>query len=213
FARSARDIIHVYTSKRFGVLIRSFGRSGSILDHPLLSQVHKNLRIIDDQWVQEFPTTQPLKNRRVQITESEMGEDVLAEITEAIKRANERLQLAARSKSDVIINAISDAIDDARRQRKISADEKQGLAIDLGCLWASALQKKKKWQWATIPLTPTKSVQAICHPTRSHAVDALSKVHNLIKSPRKPNNSVLLFNMIVADNLPQSADNSYCWLS
>jgi hypothetical protein len=213
FARSAGDIMHVYTSKKFGLLIRYFARSGSILDHPLLSEVHKNLRIIDDQWVQEFPTTQPLKKQRSQVAESEMDEAALSEITEAIKRAKERLGLTARSKSDVIINAIASTIDDTRSQKRLSADEKQQLAIDLGCLWADTVRRKKKWQWATVPLTPTKSIHAICHPTRSHAVAALSLVHDLLKAARKPNNSALLFNMIVEDKLPQPGANAICWLS
>jgi hypothetical protein len=49
FARSGHDFIHTYESDRHAMLIRYMSRAGTMLDHPLLRPVHKNLRILEDE--------------------------------------------------------------------------------------------------------------------------------------------------------------------
>ena len=61
FARSGRDFIHIYRSSDLAILMRFLGKAGTILDNPLLEQVHKNLRIVEKQWIVDFPKTRPKK--------------------------------------------------------------------------------------------------------------------------------------------------------
>src|SRR5262245_26447514 len=55
FARSPRDVIHTYRSDRHAMLIRYRSQDRTILDNPLLRRIHKNLLIIEEQWVVAYP--------------------------------------------------------------------------------------------------------------------------------------------------------------
>ena len=57
FACANRNLFHVYQSEKAGVMIRLMSKKGTMLDHPLLSLVQRNVRLIDDQWVTEAPQT------------------------------------------------------------------------------------------------------------------------------------------------------------
>lgn len=58
YARSNRDFIHIYQSKRMGILVRFLGKVGTILDNPLIASIASNLRVKEDQWIAEFPKTE-----------------------------------------------------------------------------------------------------------------------------------------------------------
>lgn len=57
FACGNRNLFHVYTSNQAGVMIRWMSKRGTMLDHPLLSLVQQNVRLVADQWVAEQPQT------------------------------------------------------------------------------------------------------------------------------------------------------------
>lgn len=59
YARSNRDFIHIYQSKRMGILVRFLGKVGTILDNPLIASIASNLRIKEDLWNTAFPETEP----------------------------------------------------------------------------------------------------------------------------------------------------------
>ena len=58
FARSGRDFVHLYYSKKGGVLVHFLGKKGTILDNPLIERIASKLRIEEEQWIVELPKTE-----------------------------------------------------------------------------------------------------------------------------------------------------------
>ena len=213
FARSGRDFIHIYQTKRNGLLMRLVGHAGTILDNPLLKRVNQNLRIVEDQWIVAFPETEVRRRSRSKVWESPLEPGVVIERDNAIARAREFLALSRNRKPSAIVDAIQHAIDEIRARKRLSATEREQLAIDLGALWGDALHNATQWDWCAVHPNNSETVYALCHPSRSHAVDPISVIHSLLSSKRGANNSALLFNMIAANELPESPPSSYTWLS
>lgn len=208
--RTSRDFVHIYTSPKYAVLVRSHSTSGTILDHPLLRPLNDHLRLHEDAWLDEFPEALPVA-RTSPIRETPLVPDVAAEISESIARARASLGLESQADPALIIAAISDAVDEFRARKRVSAAEKKQLAIDLGCLWGDALHTAKRWEWCAVYPESDRAVYAVCSPTRAHAVDAIAFIHRVL-SKRNANTSALLFSMISVDDLPESTDGSYSWL-
>lgn len=69
------------------------------------------------------------------------------------------------------------------------------------------------WEWCSVSPEPEREIHAVCSPNRSHAVDSLRVAFGILESKRADNNSLLLFNMIVAGDVPVSAEWAYSWLN
>ena len=93
FARSGRDFIHIYRSSDLAILMRFLGKAGTILDNPLLEQVHKNLRIVEKQWIVDFPKTRPKKRAQSPITDTALAPEIATQVEEAASRARALLNL------------------------------------------------------------------------------------------------------------------------
>jgi hypothetical protein len=212
FARSGRDFIHIYQTKKRAILIRLLSKAGTVLDNPLLKRIHKNLAIIEDQWIGKFPSTELRKSTRQKTRELPLTPDVVNELRDAIARARELLNLGRRSKPNQVADAIHQAIDEIRSRKRVSAQEKKQLGIDLGALWGDALCTARKWEWCCVSQSSKQQVYAVCSPNRSHAIDPIRIVHSILQSRRVANNSLLLFNLILSGRLPESPAG-YCWLS
>lgn len=213
FARSNRDFIHIYRSDKLGILIRYLGKAGDILDNPLLRPIHENLRIVEDQWIVEFPETRPQGAASSTVTETPLPDEVQSQVREAVGRARERLQLGRIRDPRRTAEAIHRAIDEFRERQRVPAEEKKQFAIDLGALWGEALCRARKWEWCCVSVAADQETFAVCSPGRSHAVDPLAMVYRILSSRRVANNALLLFNMILSGHLPAAADRKYCWLS
>ncbi len=213
FPRSGRDFIHVYRTARQGVLIRWMGKSGTILDNPVIRGIHENLSLVEGQWVQEFPVVQRREPSAARATESPLPPELEAQVEAAATRARERLNLEPTASPQQTAEAIHRVLDEIRSRPRLSADEKQQIAIDLGALWGNALCAAAGWEWCSVSPEPDREVPAVCSPTRSHAVDPLQVAYAILESKSGTNNSLLLFNMIVAGDVPVAAEGAYSWLS
>jgi hypothetical protein len=213
FPRSGRDFIHIYQSDKLAILIRFLGKAGNILDNPLLKQIHENLRIVENQWIVDIPKTKPRKPKKSLITDTPLASEVETEVREAVARARQLLNLGRIRDPRKTAEAIHRALDEMRTRNRVPAEEKKQLAIDIGALWGDALCKAKKWEWCCVRPTAEQSIYAISSANRSHAVDPIRAVHNILSSRRVANNSLLLFNMIVSGPLPEAPGRAYCWLS
>ncbi len=213
FARSGRDFIHIYRSRDRAILMRFLGKAGTILDNPLLAQVHKNLRIVDNQWIVDFPKTKPRKRAQSPITDTAPAPEIAAQLEEAASRAREFLNLGRVRDPSKTAKAIDQAINEIRSRSRLPADKRKQLAIDLGALWGNALCQAKQWEWCCIRPTAEEQIFAIVSSNRSHAIDPIRLVFNLLSSRQVASNSLLLFNMIVSGRQPETSDRAYCWLS
>ncbi|MFZ4645373.1 MAG: hypothetical protein ACOYNP_06410 [Gemmataceae bacterium] len=94
FARSGRDIVHIYQSPKRGILIRLMSSAGTMLDHPLLKSVHDGLRIAPAQWVADFPVQVPKPIAAAdRIRTRKLTKAMVGEIAEASERAVSNLSI------------------------------------------------------------------------------------------------------------------------
>ncbi len=213
FARSGRDFIHIYQTKKLAILVRLMGQTGTVLDNPLLKRIHRNLCIVDGQWVTDFPATEHRKQSQQKIKEAALSPNVIAEIHDASARGRDLLKLGRTARPPKTADAIYRFIEEVRGWTRVSANEKKQLAIDLGALWGDALCTARKWNWCCLSPTSNQQIYAVCSPNRSHAVDPIALVHTILTSKKVVNNSLLLFNMISSGKLPEAPENAFCWLS
>lgn len=212
FARSARDFIHIYDSKRFGVLVRFMGKEGTILENPLIKRIHRNLRLIEDQWIVEFPETETRRKRSSQLVGVELPSDVQSDVQAAISSAETTLKLKPKAKPEQMTKAIHDFIEQARAGRTRSMDRDQ-LSIELGALWGAALCKAARWRWLSVGQKGKAGITAVVNDNGSFAVNPFALIYGIMSTKKNVNNALLLFNMICSGRMPESADNSYTWLS
>lgn len=212
FARSARDFIHIYNSKRFGVLIRFLGKEGTILDNPLIQRVHRNLRFIEDQWIVKYPETETRRRRSSQPEGIELLPEFRSEIKDAITRAQTKLKIRSKAKPEQVMKAIHNFIEKTRDER-VSSGDRDKLSIELGALWGATLCTAARWRWLSVGKKGKAGVTAVANENGSFAVNPFSLVNGILAAKKAENNAMLLFNMILSERMLASADNYFTWLS
>jgi hypothetical protein len=97
--------------------------------------------------------------------------------------------------------------------RPLAGEELIDRALKLGCLWAQQIVSAAGWRSAELH-SVDKTVQfAIVSSDRSVAILPELRFRLLLEDAERPDNSVLLFNMVRAGNLPESKPGAYLILS
>ena len=213
FARSGRDLIHIYRSERQAVLVRFLGKAGDILDNPLLSAVCRHLSLVDGAWITSPPATEKRAHREPAVAIHPLQQNVLEEIQESIGRAHVLVGTTRTTEPVSIAEAIHQKIDAIRSTRGVTTAERKQNAIDLGALWGEALCAAATWEWGCIMPDADHTVYAVISPTHLYAVDPIAVAFNLLTQKSTTNNSLLLFNMVVSANLPPGQGEEICWLT
>ncbi len=130
------------------------------------------------------------------------GDDLLAELDEALSSGRASLGLKAKTKPQTAAEAVGNAIDAARGGKKVSDERRTELAVELGAVWGDAVCRALKWEWARMPVSKKETIVSVTSPTRTHAVDPIRLVYDLIGNKRRENNALLLFNMLADGGLP-----------
>lgn len=214
YPQSSRTFVHIYQGARQAVLIRWIAKSGTVLDNSLFKLLVDNLRIVPGQWISDAPSVELRAGAEPETSEAVLSDEVRVELEEAAARAKKSLQLGRVRKPEKLAEAIHSAIDEVRVRKGMNKDEKKQWAIDNGALWGQALCDAVDWTWCRVELpVSTESTYAVCSPNRSHLMAPLDIMFQLISRPKTENTSLLLFNMIVAGELPAAPPGGFCWLS
>ena len=209
FARSGRDIVHIYQSPKRGILIRLMSSAGTMLDHPLLKSVHDGLRIAPAQWVADFPVQVPKPIAAAdRIRTRKLTKAMVGEIAEASDRAISSLSIKKTIKPATVVAAIQARVDAMREPAEHESCDPDTMAIDLGLLWGQMLCEAKGWEWRTLTYPDGGKSLAVCSPDLSHQVNPINFIFARVVDPSKPNTCLLLFNMIVAGKAPMAAPGS-----
>jgi hypothetical protein len=97
--------------------------------------------------------------------------------------------------------------------RPLAGEELIDRALELGCLWAHQIVSVAGWIWAELH-SADKTVQyAIVSSDRSVAILPGLKFRLLLEDAERPDNSVLLFDMVRAGNLPEANPGAYLLIS
>ena len=119
--------------------------------------------------------------------------DVVAEIKVCLREADQLLAIdhATMSPDDIqerIFNHIINA-----RESGMDVPEEQADA--LGCLWADAICREMKWEWAWLKFDGEEA-PGILSPTRSLAALPIPYIAGLLSNPESDPTSVLVYNML-----------------
>jgi len=211
YPRSGRDFIHIYTSAKQAILLRVKSKRGTILNHPLLRIATDNIRIVPFQWETQRPK---LRLRQMDAgTESfVLSEADFSEICEYSKEAQDELGINEVGKGSHCVERIHDYIELLRSGARKTKSEVARLALELGCLWGTALLETGDWDWRTARFAGEEFL-AVFNNAGTHAVAPIVVINNLLKSKKSNNNILLLYNMIREGNLPDTIDGQVVWLS
>jgi hypothetical protein len=209
FATSPRSILHVYTAPHLGVRIRYLAKSGTLLDHPLLSGVCANLTLDANLWRTDEPRT--AVTSETQAVERPLPADVQAEVIQLLQEGRDWLGLAARSSALQAATAVHEMLEKLPRGKK-AADESSERTLQLAVVWADALCRECRWEWAQVGEAGDEEY-VIVSPDRSLMIEPMAYIQAIRSSKRTENTALLLFNMITAANVPQAPAHSYTPIS
>jgi hypothetical protein len=106
--------------------------------------------------------------------------------------------------------AIHEAVDEVfLGKKKLSERALVDMGINLGCLWGQTIAKVMGWEWC-YATAHGEEFFAVVSPNRSYALAPMNFIFTqLYKRPPDENNSMLLYNMVVGESLPQSKARAY----
>ncbi len=137
--------------------------------------------------------------------------DVAQEVTDSIARGYEFLKLKDGEVSpEEVQEAIYKAIDRLRGKPSGLTEERiTELSVCLGCVWGDTVCRVLNWEWCVATLEGGDHF-GIVTPNRSHVIFPMYFIQEqLKKDAEEDNTSLLLFNMLVAGQLPKAQPRSY----
>jgi hypothetical protein len=97
--------------------------------------------------------------------------------------------------------------------RPLAGEELIDRALELGCLWAQQIVSVAGWIWAELHSVDKTVQYAVVSSDGSVAIFPALVFCSLLEDADRPDNSILLFNMVRAGKLPNSSPGAYLILS
>ena len=120
-----------------------------------------------------------------------------------------KLKIAKSAKPEDVIAAIGKFIDSVRKKKRAAprdADTKMGL----GALWGEQLRARTKWTWVHLTYPEGFKSFGLVPKDRHCACFPLNDIPEQMSVRKKPDHTtILLFNMCVAKNTPETKAKSY----
>jgi len=208
FATSPRSILHVYATAHLGVRIRYLAKSGTLLDHPLLSGVCSNLTLDANLWHTDEPRT--ASTTETQVIECPLPAEVQAELTQLLREGRDWLGLTAQTSALASATAVYEMLEKLPRGKKATEGTAEK-TLQLAMVWADALCRECHWEWVQVRRAGEEYV--IVSSDRSLMIEPMAYIQETRSGKRAENTALLLFNMIAAANVPRAPAHSYTPLS
>jgi hypothetical protein len=128
--------------------------------------------------------------------------DILDEVDEAAAHAISQLGLLRDSEPQAIASAIRTHVDAVR---PLSGEELDETAIVLAALWAEQVRRALNWEWVELKKGRKSVGYGIVSPDRALVTLPILYMRELLADAARDNTVLLLFNMLVAGNVPPSA--------
>jgi hypothetical protein len=116
------------------------------------------------------------------------------------------LQLYSEDDPAVLVAAIDEHIN---ATRPLAGDALLDEAVALGCLWGTQVCRALDWEWVQLDDGRLEPHYAIVSPDRAFAILPTSYIRGLLADAERDNTALLLYNMLVAGNVPSSVPKSY----
>lgn len=209
FATSPRSIVHVYTSAHLGVRIRYLAKSGTLLDHALLSGVCSNLTLDANLWRSDAPVT--LVTSETRAVEYPLPPDVQGEVVQLLQAGRDWLGLTDQSSALESATAVDEMLEKLPRGKK-AENATIERTLQLAVVWAEAVCRECRWEWVQVGAAGDEEY-VIVSPDRALMIEPMAYIQGIRFSKRTENTALLLFNMITAANVPRAPAHSYTPIS
>lgn len=149
------------------------------------------------------PPPPPKANKRKppKLTSGPLLADEQIEIAQAGAEWRQRLQLPGDASAETVLRRVTDEMQKLRPVFwTMSAEERIDASLGLSAIYGELLHTACGWSWAELREGRSKRWIAVLSPSGGHVLPLLPYVQQQIQS--ETSNGALLFNMIVAGNLP-----------
>ncbi|HEY2368471.1 MAG TPA: hypothetical protein VGH87_18870 [Polyangiaceae bacterium] len=143
------------------------------------------------------------------MVERELEDSERAAIEALATKVRVRLKIRESATPDEVIAAIGKFFDAVRAKRK-AAPRDDDTRLGLGALWGEQLRAKAKWTWVHLTYPTGFKSFALVPKDRHCACFPLNDIPDQMSVRKKPDHTtILLFNMCVAKNTPETKAKSY----
>ena len=147
------------------------------------------------------PPPKPSKRKPPMLTSGPLPADEQIEITAVGAEWRQRLQLSSDGNPELILQRLTEEMQRLRPVfSTISAEERIDASLGLSAIYGELLCAVCGWSWVELRESLSKRWIAVLSPSGNHALTLVPYVQQQIQS--KAPAVALLFNMIVAGNLP-----------
>jgi hypothetical protein len=147
------------------------------------------------------PPPKSSKRKAPKLTTGPLPADEQIEISEIHAEWRQRLQLPSDANPATVLARLAEEMQKLRPVfLTISAEERADASLGLSAIFGELLCSACGWSWVELRESRSKRWIAVLSPTRNHALALVPYVQQQIQSAAP--NVTLLFNMIVAGNLP-----------
>jgi hypothetical protein len=213
---SDEGIVHAWRGGSRALIIRYVLDIGDALTFPMFTWATERIRVVT-AWRFDPPTADadappqlPMRHRPLEKTEME-------QLAANAMRARNSLQLSPTASDEQILSALHAAVDQVRPTfATLKPNIRHNMTVSLGSLWGVLLVNATPWRWCELLRGDAdEGFLALVSPDAAYAISPVDFFTKLMtQSPDHPDNTVhLLFNMIVAANLPPSRAGAYKMLS
>ena len=147
------------------------------------------------------PPSKPSKRKPPKLTSGSLPDAEQIEIAEVGAAWRQRLQLASDASAQTILQRITDEMQKLRPVFwTISAEERIDASLGLSAIYGELLHSACGWSWAELRRSRSQRWIAVMSASGNHALTLVPYIQQQMQSEAPT--PELLFNMIVAGNLP-----------
>ena len=211
------EIVHAWRGGHHALLIRYLRQSGDVLNDPLFNWTANNLTIVRGAWRLDPPGVAPADDAdastAVETHHRPLDKTEMEQLAANAMRARNSLQLSAAVSDEQILAALHAAVEQVRPSfASLKPNVQHNMTVSLGSLWGVLLCNATPWRWCELLRGEAEEgFLAIVSPDASYAISPVDFFTALLtQAPENADNTVrLLFNMIVAGQLPPSRPGEY----
>jgi hypothetical protein len=143
------------------------------------------------------------------VIERELEDEEWKALEAVAATARTKLKIPAKATPEDVVAAIGKFIDAVRAKKK-PAPRDGDTRLGLGALWGEQLRARTKWKWVHLTYPEGFKSFGLVPKDRHCACFPLNDIPDQMNAKKKPDHTtILLFNMCVGKNTPETKAKSY----
>lgn len=143
------------------------------------------------------------------VVERPLDDEEREAIADLASSMRKKLKLSSDAPPEKVIAKIGAFIDSVRKKKR-AVPRDDDTKMGLGALWGEQLRARTKWEWVHLTYPEGFKSFGLVPKDRHCACFPLNDIPEQMSVKKKDENtSILLFNMVVAGNTPDTKKNAY----